>query len=74
MAPLSLMVRFKVVTWDRAEKEMAPNAASGFRGIKIGCITMNVKYHVGGTEANSGVWMGGTVVKHLVDGEVSFLG
>ena len=35
---------------------------------------MDVKYHVGGMEVNSGVWMGDMVVKHLVDGEVGFLG
>ena len=35
---------------------------------------MDVQDHVGGTETNRGIWMSGTIVEELCDGEVGALG
>ncbi len=52
----------KVVSGDPSMKEMAPNVAAGIGGIKVGCITVDVKYHVGGMEGNVCIWMSDAVV------------
>lgn len=49
---------------------MATNAAAGLGFVEIGGIAVDVKDHVGGTESDFGVGVGGTVVEELVDGEI----
>lgn len=70
----TIELNWKVVMRQPSQKEVASNAAAGIGGITVGCIAMDVKYHVGDTEANDCVWMGGKVVQHLVDREVGLWG